>query len=157
MKRVFTVIVLFQLVLNSCGDQKIDTTKAREEMEAREIKVVSDAQILEEAMKLGRELSKQFSITQTSDSLRIDLGLDTLHQKAYYLFDSPNDLNDKEKQLFEAYSYNQKNGIESEPNVQKLENGTVLLYTKPMVFQDSTIGMWSIKLSRKAIVLGINN
>ena len=157
MKRVFISVALIPMLLFACSDQKIDTTKAREEMEAREIKVVSDAQILEEAMKLGAKLSEQFSISETKDSLSFNLGTDTVHQKAYYLFDEPNELNGKEEQLFEAYAYNKKNGLASEPNIQKLENGTVLLYTRPMVYKDSTIGMWSIKLNRKDIVLSIHN
>lgn len=157
MKRVFSIGLLFQLFLLSCGNQKIDTTAAREEMEAREIKVVSDAQIIEQAMKLGSELSSAFLAEENDGEFSFDLGSDTTYEKAYYLFEETNNLEGKELQLFEAYNYNRNNGMKSEPNVQKLENGTLLLYTSPIIYKDSTLGMWSIKFSRKEIVLSIED
>lgn len=157
MKRVLTIFILFPLLLSSCGDQKIDTTAARKEMEAREIKVVSDAQIIEQAMKLGNEVSKQLKVSLSKTEYFIELGKDTTYQRNYYLFARPNELEGKELQLFQAYNYNRKNGISSEPNIQKLDDGKTLLYTKPMTFGDSTIGMWSIRFSRKEIVLSIDN
>ncbi|NVK84701.1 MAG: hypothetical protein HWE21_10295 [Cytophagia bacterium] len=157
MKRVLTIFILFPLLLSSCGDQKIDTTAARKEMEAREIKVVSDAQIIEQAMKLGNEVSKQLKVSLSKTEYFIELGKDTTYQRNYYLFARPNELEGKELQLFQAYNYNRKNGISSNPNIQKLDDGKTLLYTKPMTFGDSTIGMWSIRFSRKEIVLSIDN
>jgi hypothetical protein len=41
--------------------------------------------------------------------------------------------NKDEVPLLEAYEYNAENGIKSEPNIQKIENGDVLLYTKAIV------------------------
>lgn len=157
MKRVLTIFILFPLLLSSCGDQKIDTTAARKEMEAREIKVVSDAQIIEQAMKLGNEVSKQLKVSLSKTEYFIELGKDTTYQRNYYLFARHNELEGKELQLFQAYNYNRKNGISSDPNIQKLDDGKTLLYTKPMTFGDSTIGMWSIRFSRKEIVLSIDN
>lgn len=157
MKRVLTIGVLFQLLLFSCGDQKIDTTAARKEMEAREIKVISDAQIIEQAMRLGNQVSEQLGVRLMDGNYSIDLGQDTTYETNYFFFDKPNDLKDKELQLFQAYNYNRKNGISSEPNIQKLDDGKTLLYTKPMTLGDSSIGMWSIRFSRKEIVLSIDN
>lgn len=156
MLKNLTFLMIISTFLVSCGDQKIDTTKAREEMEAREIKVVSDAQIIEQAMKLGNEVSNQLKLFSTENGFTFDLGNDTIYQKNYYLFDSSYNLRDKELQLFQAYNYNRKNGIKSEPNVQKLEEGKTLLYTTPIQHGDSVIGMWSIKFSRKEIVLSID-
>ncbi len=156
MLRKFSLLALSSFILWSCGDQKIDTTKAREEMEAREIKVVSDAQIIEQAMKLGGEVAEKFQVNETEEGFEIDFGADSVYQKAFYFFDEANELSGKELQLFQAYNYNRKNGITSEPNVQKLEDGITLLYTSPMQLGDSTIGMYSIKFSRKQIVLSID-
>lgn len=39
---------------------------------------------------------------------------------------------DEERPILEAYEYNAENGIKSDPNIQKFENGEVLLYTKPI-------------------------
>ena len=157
MKRVLSIAVLLPLFLYSCGDQKIDTTAAREEMEAREIKVVSDAQILEQATKLGKELSAEFKVISSDQGIEFSFGKDTIYQKAHYLFGESNTLTGKELELFKAYDYNTKNGIASEVNVQKLDEGKTLLYNSPIQLGDSTIGIWSIKFSRKEIVLSIKN
>ena len=149
--------VLFPLILYACGDQKIDTTAAREEMEAREIKVVSDAQILEQATKLGQQLSAEFEVKSSDHGIEFSFGPDTIYQKAHYLFGESNKLSGKELELFKAYDYNRKNGIRSEANIQKLDDGKILLYNSPIQFGDSTIGIWSIKFSRKEIVLSIKN
>ncbi|WP_420384682.1 hypothetical protein [Roseivirga sp.] len=157
MKRSLIIMISISALLFSCGDQKIDTTQARKEMEAREIKVVSDAQIIEKAMDLGNSVSEKFSIEKSDTGYSVSFGNDSLYQKAYYLFDQEHNLTGKELQLFQAYDYNRKNGIPSETNIQKLEGGVKLLYTKPMIISDSTIGMWSILFSRKEIVLSIDN
>lgn len=38
-----------------------------------------------------------------------------------------------EASILEAYAYNSENGIKNEPNLQKINNGEVLLYTKAIV------------------------
>lgn len=40
---------------------------------------------------------------------------------------------EEELPLLEAYQYNMENGIENEPNIQRIEGGEVLLYTKAIV------------------------
>lgn len=39
---------------------------------------------------------------------------------------------EEERPILEAYEYNAENGIKSDPNIQKFENGEVFLYTKPI-------------------------
>lgn len=151
------LVLLLSLICWSCGDQKIDTTKAKAEMEAREIKKVSDAAISEKAMETGLELVKTFTVDNDNGRIQVDFGSDTLYQKSYYLFDQVNALEGKELQLFQAYDYNAKNNLESSPNLQKLEDGKVLLYTAPLFIDDSLKGMWSVKLSRRQLVLSIKN
>lgn len=148
----------------SCGDQKIDTTQAKAEMEAREIRIVSDAKIQEEAMAIGDRISATFRLSAIpepiSDTyvLNIRYGPDSLFVKDHYFFDEPRDLSGKALQVFQAYLYNSDNGIKSEANLQKLGNGQILLYTKPMIANDTTaVGMWTIEIPRKAVVLSIKN
>lgn len=144
---------------SACTDQKIDTTQARKEMESREIKVVSEAQIIQETMRLGQSLIKSFSVdsirNETSLSYRVGYGEDTLWKKTHYLFNETYDLKGKLFEVFDAYQYNWEEGIASEPNVQKLAGGTELLFTAPMTFNGQNIGMWAITFPRKQIVLGI--
>lgn len=158
-KHLFPLLLLFSLY--SCGDQKIDTTKARQEMEDREIKVVSDAEIVERAMEIGLNISKDFSIQVVPEPLsetlvlNTDFGTDSLYQKHRYFFDDPEDLSGKALQVFEAYRYNRENSIVSEPNLQKLNDGKVLYYTTPMYADSVIVGMWAIEIPRKRVVLSI--
>jgi hypothetical protein len=39
----------------------------------------------------------------------------------------------EESQILDAYQYNVENSIENEPNIQKIEGGDILLYTKAIV------------------------
>lgn len=160
MKRAL-VYLFVSLVIVGCGDQKIDTTKAREEMEAREIKVVSDARIIEEAQKIGDLISREFKISAANDkldALRVDYGTDSLFEKNYYFFEDPKDLQGKALELFEAYKYNRDNGLEPFSNVQKLDNGETLLYTNAMLLNDTTFaGIWTIRIPRKHVVLNIKD
>src|SRR5690606_18458726 len=43
---------------------------------------------------------------------------------------------EEEKMLLEAYRYNEQNGIKHEPNLQKIEEGAVLLFTKAITVPD---------------------
>ena len=153
-------ILTFVLVLIvSCNNQKIDSSKARAEMETREIKVISDAQIIDVAKKIGDRVSKTFSYPayDSIDGLwvyRPYFGSDSLFQKDYYLFDDPKELQGKALAVFEAYQYNRDHGLEPFSNVQKLDNGRTLFYTAPMILGDTSfIGIWTVKIPRKYIVL----
>ena len=160
MKRAFlSFLILLSLI--GCGDQKIDTTKARQEMESREIKVVSDARILEEAKKIGDFVSSGFSVSLASNdslTLNVDFGGDTVFQKHHYFFDGPNNLEGKTLEIFEAYKYNKENGLEPFSNVQKLDQGETLLYTNAMMLNDTIfMGIWAIHIPRKHVVLNIKD
>ncbi len=160
-KHLLIITIVFTAV--SCGNQKIDTTKAREEMEDREIKVVSDAEIIERAMEIGKLLSENFKLEVIlepfSDTyvINTDFGPDSVYQKHRYLFDDPEDLSGKRLQIFEAYLYNRENGIVSEANIQKLDDGKMLYYTSPMKADSIVVGMWAIEIPRKKVVLSIKD
>ncbi len=87
------------------------------------------------------------------------------------VLDQPNQLNSMEKQLLDAYLFNIENELEINENVQAMGNDS-LLYTNPVMLskwlelsgdtteQDNTrkdqlLGMWSIKLSKRAIILAM--
>jgi len=158
-----SVFILICLSLVSCGGDKIDTTKARQEMEDREIKVVSEAEIIERAMEIGKTLSKGFSIevvrepTSNTSVINTEFGSDSVYQKSRYFFDDPEDLSGKALQVFEAYRYNRDNNIVSEPNIQKLDEGKLLYYTTPMYSDTLMIGMWAIEIPRKNVILSIKD
>jgi hypothetical protein len=153
--KVFSSFILLGVLL-ACSNQKIDTSQVQKEMEAREIKVVSDAQILEKAMEIGNALAKGFLLEETETGLEAKVD-STKANVSFYFFDRGEQPTGKELAVFKAYDYNRKNSVASTSNVQKLDNGQTLLYTTPMVHQQQIVGMWSVKLSRKEVVLSIED
>jgi len=152
LNQALSIALLFILV--SCEDRKIDTKAVKEEMKAREIKVIPEAKILEKGMELGNELSSDFvydeSLNKAIMVTKEDVSIESVSY--FTLFGADNSLIGKEKMLFEAYLYNSEKGITSEPNVQSLSSIKSLLYTKPMVSGGKTIGMWSIIFLHKEVV-----
>lgn len=132
MKAHISFLLLLFLGL-SCGDQKIDTRKAREEMESREIKRVSEGEIIEKALEMGN-----------SDAMG----------GRFVAFDAIDEFKGKSFELLDAYAYSFKNDIDSDASVQILEGDTVILYAKPMIV-DEVNGVQIKMISRKEIVLAI--
>lgn len=158
MKRISTLLLIV-LLLNSCGDQKIDTARAKAEMDAREIKKVSEAEIVTEAMRLGRKVSKSFQveISKEGDNKFKSVVFEKKgsFEADHYFLDQPNDLEGKALAIFQAYQYNAENNIESEDIVQKLEDGDTFLYSKPSELNGKLVGVWTILFQRKDLVLNI--
>ena len=158
MKR-FSTLLLIMLLLNACGDQKIDTAKAKAEMEAREIKKVSEAEIVTEAMRLGKQVSRSFqveiSIEGDNKFKSVAFEKKGNYETDHYFLDQPNDLEGKALAIFEAYQYNGENDIKSEDVVQKLEDGDTFLYSKPSELNGKLVGVWTIRFQRKDLVLNI--
>lgn len=156
MKGSFFIPVLF--VLFACSDGKVDTSKVKAEMKAREVKVVPEAKILERAFQLGdsllntldksKGLSKAWGVFKRweLDDITIDCSIYSL--KAVY------NMEEKEKQVFDAYRYSAQNDQPAEANVQRLP-GEIMVYNAPFSPEGKLKGMWSIKLPRKYIVLSI--
>ena len=155
MKKLLSLSFII-LVIHSCGDQKIDTTKARQEMESREIKRVSEGQIVQKALSLGNETASGFELTLSEDSnysFKSNSEIDD--ELGFIPFAEINNYNGKRFQVFDAYAYNAENNITSETGIQILEGDTLLLYTKPAYYEDKAVGIFFIELSRKNIVLSI--
>lgn len=148
------------LILASCGNGKIDTSKVKEEMKAREIQVVSEASIIERTLSLGDSLVKTLDVDQAMEQSGNVIkewkeSYGTLTATAYQL-SLPNALQQKEGSVFAAYQYNAANEIATEHNVQKLLND-VLAYNAPILVDGKLAGMWSIHLPRKFVVLSIED
>ncbi len=153
------VLVAF-IFLFSCGDKKVDTTAAREEMEAREIKVVPEAKVIERALQLGDSLvakmNQDSAMTQSGDVYQSWNMSGTKISSTAYLMFKTYAMGEKETEVFQAYEYSAKNSIEVEPNIQTLPEAMVL-YNAPIIENDKLVGMWSIHLPRKYIVLSIKD
>jgi hypothetical protein len=150
------ICLILSLLLVGCGDQKIDTRKAREEMEAREIKRVTEGQIVEKALSMGNQLAQEMEITKDGQGaflLRQESKLAYAHDLV--AFDEIEKFKGKTLQVFSAYAYSAEHNIPSEASVQLLENGKEVLYAKPAFFQELPVGIIFINFPKKEIVLAI--
>jgi hypothetical protein len=120
-----------------------------------EVKKISEADIVREAMKWGDEISSEaqqqlFTILQNTISEKgVPAAIEVCHERALpilkevsdkygvvvkrasFAYRNPLDMPDEsEKGILDAYAYNAENQIPNESNIQKLENGEILLYTK---------------------------
>lgn len=148
-------IIILALFAFNCSNQKVDTKKALQDIKSQEIQVVSDAEIIEKAMAMGDSISAIMNITVEGEKVSWTPKSFNDIQVVGLPFNEEAELSGKEKSIYQAYQYNSQNDIKSPANVQFLEDTHFILYTAAMKVQDEEIGMWSIKIPRKAIVLSI--
>ncbi len=170
------------LALTACGDRNTSVIDQRvlNEMEQREPKRVMPNQLVEEAYRQGRTLANRLLTLSldrrpVNDSLSLVVLLaqqsyDTLSARVTWI-DYRTDttrFTAYEQQIWGAYRYSATQGDPLADNVQRLA-GDSLLYTQPVVLADSLVdrfsassdtvgqlvGMWSITLPKKEVVLGI--
>lgn len=159
----------------ACHEKNKNKISPAELMKSREIKKVSEAEILKEGSALGSEIINELNTivsfrvneAQTDCTIENWNDLDSLtasHQSSIQRLSKKSEgLSDLEYQLLEAYQYNLDNDLSATPAIQKLDQSTVL-YTYPInqeseIFQycmDSTerlrAEMWAIKIPIKKIV-----
>ena len=175
-------IVVLCLVLSACGDRNTSVIDQQvlEEIQQRELRHVLPNQIVNEAYRRGEGLARQLLASAldhypaedslTLASLLAQQSYDTLTARVAWI-DARSDttrLTSYEQQLWGAYRYSAEQGDPLADNVQRLK-GDSLLYTQPVVLADSLaarfsasadtvgqlIGMWSITLPKKEVVLSI--
>ena len=167
MKKTFSLFLIL-LVLGACSDKKVDTTFIQKEMKAREVKVVPEAKILQTAMSIGNRIAKELQnipfgehtntgLIEYNEPVQQKLLLEDISIRALSFESETQSMHEKERQLLEAYLYNIENGLPLEANVQQLNEGETLLYTVPLVREGSPLGMWSVKIPRKTVVLSIED
>ncbi len=153
-----SILLLIPVVLFSCNfdKNKVDRSQFEEEISNREIKRVTDVQILEQAYKIGDSISKNSqkaiggklkmaiqqggivsalgycnaSVSGIVDSLKTNYNAD-IKRTSLKLRNPNNAPNNKEKQLLEAYQYSFDKKSPIKEGTQVLENGDIL-YTKPI-------------------------
>ena len=155
----FLYFLIPLVLLAACGQQeRISKSVFDEVNKAMEAKKLSDSQIAQEAMSWGDSIT-----TEAQQQLMANLHKAVNEQGAAGALDfcSVNaapiikELSDKygvsirrtsfrarnqdnlptkeEFPILDAYLYNAENGIENEPNIQSIEGGDILLYTKAIV------------------------
>ncbi|MCC5930566.1 MAG: DUF3365 domain-containing protein [Cyclobacteriaceae bacterium] len=149
--------MLFAFILFSCGagtEKRADRSAYEEERKIRELKKISEAQLLEKAMEIGSNIASQSQKALGSHLQKaiqeggIGYAIDFCNVRAIPITDSleshyqarikraslnyrnpvdaPDDL---EKTILEAYQYNQQNDLALEDNVQK-HGDDVILFTR---------------------------
>lgn len=154
---LYFVIPAFLLI--ACGPQERVSKSVFEEVNrSMEAKKLSEAQITEEAMIWGDSISAEAQ-QQLMASLQQAVGekgfvgaLEFCNVNAAPIIKEVSDKygvsirrastrarnqdnlpTEEELPILDAYQYNMENGIANEPNIQRIEGGEVLLYTKAIV------------------------
>ncbi|WP_375584352.1 DUF3365 domain-containing protein [Cyclobacterium xiamenense] len=144
------------LAFLSCSEgKKIDRDVVEQVNQANEVKKVSESDIIAYAMQWGDEISQEaqaeligalqkaigekgvpgaidfcqveaLPITKkVSDKYEVEIRRVSAKNR-----NPANEPNELEKTLLDAYQYNVENDVDSRSNIQKVEDGQVLLYTK---------------------------
>lgn len=150
----------FFLLLISCGPRERVSREVFDDVNnAMEVKRLSDAEILQEAMIWGDSLTAEaqtnlisslqkaieeggfehaiaFCNENASTITASNLPSDEIQLKRVSFKNrNPQNVPDADESLIlDAYAYNVENGLENKPNIQKIENGEVFLYTKAILF-----------------------
>jgi len=156
MKNIITTITII-LFLTQC-DKKPDTTGYRKELKDRELMRVTEGQLNEYAFAKGKlildSLEKSTNIptiNSTASSF-----IDTLYIE-YKVGVSVKQIHNLSKackayQVLDAYSYNTKNKIVNEDNIQKLAGGDTILFTRAIEIKDTLWGMWMVSMPKKELI-----
>lgn len=158
MNRILGLLIGMGFLL-SCGrGERVSKDVFEEVNKNMEVKRLSEVEILEEAMNWGDSITQeaqqslmaqlQLAISEkgvpeaiefcNENALPILQEVANSHQiqikRVSNRFRNPSNRPDPdEAQILDAYEYNAENKLTSDPNLQKLENGEVLLYTKAIV------------------------
>jgi len=157
--KIIVKLIIPALLISSCGPQERVSKEVFEAVNNQmEVKKLSDFEIVQEAMAWGDSIATEAQVQLISNLQKAiaDKGVDGAVEfcnvnatpllsevakkynvsirRASNRYRNPADKpTEDELPLLEAYEYNADNGLKSEPNIQKIENGDVLLYTKAIV------------------------
>ena len=160
-KTIYTLAI--SLAFYACNSNERVSKEVFEQVnKSMEVKKMSESDIIQAAMKWGEEISKE-SQEQLMTALReaiatkgvlgaIDFcNVNALPivkevgdkygvtvRRASLKYRNPEDKpRPEEEALLDAYAYNAETGIKNDPNIQKIQNGEVLLFTKAIVIPDA--------------------
>lgn len=162
--KLSNIAALLALILSllSCNNEERISREVFEDVKkGMAVKRVSDVQIVEKALAMGNEISMeaQEQLMQTLQNAIQEKGMvgavEFCNVEALPLTQSvgmandvdirrvsnnnrnpDNSPNEDEETLLDAYEYNNENNIKSDANIQKLQNGEVLLYTRAITISN---------------------
>jgi hypothetical protein len=162
MKNLFNLFCIL-FIFFSCGPrEKVSREVFDQVNKSMEVKKLNEADIIKEAMLLGEEISSKAQgelmtalqkaisehgvtgaisfcnlnalpiLAEVSDQYGVEI------RRVSEDFRNPEDQpRPDEKEILSAYTYNTEKGFANEPNIQKIQNGEVLLYTKAIVIPNN--------------------
>lgn len=162
MKKIIFTICLFPFLFACNSNEKISKDIFEEVNKSMKVKKLSEVEILDEAMAWGEEISTEaqnqlISALQKAIAEKgVPEAIEFCHiealpilqkvsvenkvtiKRASIAYRNPADKpTEYEAAILDAYAYNAENDIKNEPNIQKLENGEILLYTKAIQIPNS--------------------
>jgi len=153
------IYLILILALCACGPQERVSKEVFDAVnEKMEVKKLSDFEIVQEATVWGNSIAAEVQAQLTSNLQKaiedkgVDGAVEFCNGKVTQIlkevsekynvdirrvsnsYRNPEDKpTEYELPLLDAYKYNAENGIKSDPSIQKIENGDVLLFTKAIV------------------------
>ena len=138
-----------------------------EGMKSRKIKRVTEVQLLETATIFGKETVDKLtkSVLPKIDASKpfdcqVGLYVPTTTKFMYVLTyrlvcQETQTSYAKEKQVLQAYMYDSQQDKELTDNIQKIDDEAII-YTSPFTINGKFMGMWTIVLDKKALVMNTN-
>ncbi|MEX2513433.1 MAG: DUF3365 domain-containing protein [Cyclobacteriaceae bacterium] len=152
---LYSTLLLLTILMSCDGNKRVDKSIVEEVTKANEVKKVSEAEIATFAMEWGDEISTAAqealmgSLTKAIEERGIEGAVGFCNEEALPIIreveekykvgvrrvslknrNPDNYPNENEQPIMEAYAFNEDNKQENKPNIQKIENGEALLYTK---------------------------
>ncbi|MCH7402626.1 DUF3365 domain-containing protein [Belliella kenyensis] len=162
MRNISYLLTILILSISCNSNERISREVFEDVNRSMEVKKLNESQILDAAMKWGEEISNaaQTELISTLQKAIEEQGVadavsfcniealpilskvsEKYHvqiRRASKDYRNPDDKpKDYEMNILDAYAYNAEEGIKNEPNIQKLENGEVLLFTKAIQIPNS--------------------
>lgn len=148
------------MILTACGGSLSDEQKRKikEDMAHHKIVRVTDAEVTTGAFAYGRKIMKTISALNKK-AIKLDSLGKSCQAKIVWVAPGEKNALAIEQQLIDAYLESLINGG-MQDNVQRL-NSDSLLYTFPVTDKladgsETVKGMWSIRISKKDLILSMN-
>jgi len=133
------LIIILPILIFSCGPQERISKEAFDDVQRNnDVKRITEVAILEEAMIWGDSITQEAQaqlLAQLQQAITANGhagALDFCKVNALPILKSL-----ETKQAVNAYSYNAENNILADPSIQKLQQGEVFLYTKPITISNA--------------------
>ncbi|WP_009033076.1 Tll0287-like domain-containing protein [Indibacter alkaliphilus] len=155
MKKIFYIIPAIFTIWSCNSNEKVSREVFDEVNKSMKVTKVNEAELLQSAIKWGNEISQEAQdqlistlqnaisekgvpgaiefcnlealpiLKEVGDRYKVEI------RRASFDYRNPEDKpRAYEEGILDTYVYNMENDLDSEPSVQKLENGEVLLYSK---------------------------